>query len=127
VQQIADLARDVGGRDLLFPCGISQLRERLGNAFYLDERPKRRDWVLVGCERSRQIHRHFYNDDCPRIELCPRKLFDPRDALALMRCCLVDKKVELSGRVGFVPWGAELSLIEEALQMLLGLVPESAT
>jgi hypothetical protein len=119
VQSIPALARDVT-KPLLFPCGISELK-RTTAAFYLDERPSRQDWVLVGCTRSQQIHRHFYGDDCPRIELCPKHLFDARGGLALMRCCMVEKRVELSGRVAFVPWGAELSLIEEALRALLDL------
>jgi hypothetical protein len=94
---------------------------------YLDERPERVDWVLVGCERSRQIHRHLYSEDCPSIELCPKRLFDPRGALGLMRCCMVEKKVEVVGRTAFVPWGAELPLVEEALEALIGLTQEIAT
>jgi hypothetical protein len=124
VQSIPALARDVT-RPLLFPCGISQLK-RTTAGFYLDERPSRQDWTLVGCARSAQIHRHVYGDDCPRIELCPKHLFDDRGGLALMRCCMVEKRVELSGRVAFVPWGADLSLIEEALRALLDLPPEVA-
>jgi hypothetical protein len=61
------LAREIVARPLLFPCGISQLKRTVA-AFYLDERPSWQDWVLVGCGRQ-QIHRHFYGDDCPRIEL----------------------------------------------------------
>jgi hypothetical protein len=123
VQSIPDLAREVD-KPLLYPCGIAQLK-RSTKAFYLDERPARRDWVLVGCERSRQIHRHLYGEDCACIELCPRNLFDPRGALALMRCCLVEKKVEISGRVAFVPWGAEITLIEDALASLLQLARQA--
>jgi hypothetical protein len=124
VQSIPALARDVT-KPLLFPCGISQLK-RMTAAFYLDERPARQDWMLVGCARSAQIHRHVYGDDCPRIELCPKHLFDERGGLALMRCCMVEKRVELSGRAAFVPWGADLSLIEEALRALLDLPTEIA-
>jgi hypothetical protein len=124
VQSIPELARAVD-QPLLYPCGVAQLK-RSGEAFYLDERPPRRDWVLVGCERSRQIHRHLYGDDCPSIELCPRALFRPGGALALLRCCLVEKRVELRGRAAFVPWGAELPLVEEAIVRLLGLVTSSS-
>ncbi len=124
VQLIPDLVREVSEKAILFPCGISQLK-RITNAFYLDERPERHDWILVGCERSRQIHRHLYGEDCPCIELCPRKLFNAGDTLALMRCCMVEKKVELSGRVALLPWGAELALVEEALTALLQLAREA--
>jgi len=87
----------------------------------LDERPSRQDWVLVGCKRSRQIHCHVYGDDPPRIELCPKKLFAADGALALMRCCMVERSFSLFGNVAIVPWGAELSLIEDAIRALLEL------
>jgi hypothetical protein len=118
IQPILDLARDVAGRTLLFPCGISQLK-RTTEASYLDERPDWQEWVLVGCERSRQIHQHFYGRDCPRIELCPRRLFNVAGALVLMRCCSLEKKVDLTGRVALVPWGAELQLVEQAIASLI--------
>ena len=118
IRSIPELARHLDHKPILFPCRVSQLKG-IAQASYLDERPARQDWVLVGCERSRLIHRHFYGDDCPRIELCPRKLFGVDGSLALMRCCMVEKGFELSGRVAVVPWGAELSVIEEALRALL--------
>ena len=34
---------------------------------------ERHDWTLIGCERSLQFHRHFYGDEPPRVDLCPRK------------------------------------------------------
>jgi hypothetical protein len=74
--------------------------------------------IHVGCERSRHIHRHIYGEDCPSVELCPRHLFDAGDALGLMRCCMVEHKVELSGRVAVVPWGADLPLVKDALASL---------
>jgi hypothetical protein len=120
VQSIPELVRHLDGKPILFPCGVSQLKA-VTKAFYLDERPAREDWVLVGCERSQQIHRHFYGDDAPRIELCPRELFSDQVALGLMRCCMVEKGFQISGRVAIVPWGAELALIEEALQALIDL------
>jgi hypothetical protein len=118
IQSIPELARNLGDRPILFPCGVSQLKG-IAKAFYLDERPGRQDWVLVGCERSRRIHRHFYGDDPRRIELCPKRLFAGDGSLALMRCCMVENGFEISGRVAVVPWGAELSLIEDALQALV--------
>ena len=120
IQSIPELVRGVGDTPILFPCAVSQL-QGMARAFSLDEGPDRQDWVLVGCERSRRIHRHFYGDDPPRIELCPKKLFAGEGSLALMRCCMVEEKFEISERVAIVPWGAELSLIEEALRALLDL------
>ena len=35
--------------------------------------PARHDWVLVGCHRSREIHRWFYGAGA-RVDICPRVL-----------------------------------------------------
>ena len=118
IQSIPAMVQHLGDKPILFPCGISQLKAMV-RAFYLDERPSRIDWVLVGCERSRQVHCHIYGDEPPRIELCPKKLFVASDGLALMRCCMVEKSFELCGNVAIVPWGAELSVIEDAIRALL--------
>ena len=120
IQSIPELVGYLGDKPILFPCGISQLKA-MAAAFYLDERPNRQDWVLVGCERSRQIHHHIYGDDPPCIELCPKKLFATDGALALMRCCMVERSYKLSGKVATVPWGADLPLIEDAIRALLDL------
>jgi hypothetical protein len=122
IQSIPETVQHLGDKPILFPCGISQLKA-MATAYYLDERPSRQDWVLVGCERSRQVHRHIYGDEPPRIELCPKKLFAADGALALMRYCMVEKTFNLSGYVAIVPWGVELSLIEDALRALLDLRP----
>jgi len=121
IQSIPDLVRHLGDTPILFPCGISQLKD-ITQASYLDERPPRENWVLVGCERSRQIHRHIYGEDCPGIELCPRKLFAMDGSLTLMRCCMVENGFELSGRTAVVPWGADRSIIENAFLALLGIL-----
>lgn len=120
IQTIPDLVRDLDNKQILFPCGVSQLRGIAG-AFFLDERPARQDWVLVGCEKSRLIHRHMYGVDCACIELCPRTLFRDDAAPALMRCCRVERTFEMSGSVAVVPWGAERSVIESALRALVSI------
>ena len=118
IQSIPAMVPLLNDKPILFPCGISQLKRML-TAVYLDERPDRQDWILVGCERSRQIHRHVYGDEPPRIELCPKKLFVTGDAPALMRCCMVEGSFELRGNVAVVPWGADPSVVEEAIRALL--------
>jgi hypothetical protein len=124
ILSIPELVRNLADKPVLFPCGVSQLKA-LTKAFYLDERPPRQQWVLVGCERSQQIHRHCYGDEAPRIELCPRKLFVGDVALGLMPCCMVEGRFEISGRIAVVPWGAELPLIEDALRALLDVAKSS--
>ena len=92
--------------------------------FYLDERPPRHDWVLIGCERSRQIHRHFYGDDPPSVEMCPRELVDARsdpasDAPILTKCCDLEEGVIQDGATTVVPWGATLSEVHAGLRRLV--------
>ena len=118
IQSIPAMVPQLHDKPILFPCGISQLKAKV-SAAYLDERPDRQDWILVGCERSRQIHRHVYGDEPPRIELCPKKLFVTGNAPALMRYCMVSGSFELRGKVAVVPWGADLSVVEEAIRALL--------
>ena len=118
IQSIPAMVSQLHDKPILFPCGISQLKAKV-SAAYLDERPDRQDWILVGCERSREIHRHIYGDEPPRIELCPKKLFVAGNAPALMRCCMVKGSFELRGRVAAVPWGADLDVVEEAIRALL--------
>ena len=118
IQSIPAMVPQLPDKPILFPCGISQLKAKV-SAAYLDERPDRQDWILVGCERSREIHRHIYGDEPPRIELCPKKLFVAGSAPALMRCCMVKGSFELRGKVAVVPWGADLAVVEEAIRALL--------
>jgi hypothetical protein len=87
---------------------------------FLDERPARADWVLVGCERSRQIHEHLYGDRPPSREICPRLLAGSRTEPTLVKCCLLERGIERDGQVAVVPWGAELQEVEAALRDLVG-------
>ena len=91
---------------------------------YLDTRPAdRTDWVMIGCERSVQFHRHFYGDEPPRIELCPRRRsIHPQD-FTLAKCCLLERGVEYEGNRAVVPWGSNLDEIRAALRWLTGTGP----
>jgi hypothetical protein len=85
---------------------------------FLDEHPERRDWTLIGCERSLQFHRHYYGDEPPRVEMCPRKLAGSRSEPTLLKCCLLEYHIEQDGAIGIVPWGADLAMVEAALHQL---------
>lgn len=98
-----------------------------GTVDYLDQRPPRADWTLVGCERSRQFHRWFYGGDADRqVELCPDRL-TPADgdggSLTLLRCCLLERGIRVEGHRAVVPWGTNLSEVQSALRALTGLPP----
>ncbi len=104
----------------LVPCRSGGLDKLAAPVYFLDERPARREWTMIGCERSLQFHRHFYGDEPPRIEMCPRKLAGRRSEPTLLKCCLLEYHTELDGQVAVVPWGADLKMVEEALRRVAG-------
>jgi hypothetical protein len=102
----------------LIPCRAAGLNFS-APTYFLDERPARRNWTMVACERSRQIHRHFYGDDAPRVEMCPRQLVQDTGELTLLKCCLLEDHIEADGSCVIVPWGATLAQVQEGLQSLV--------
>jgi hypothetical protein len=119
--QIFDLVQLAAARPAqryLFPCRGSGIAPEGTTVFYLDERPPRADWVLVGCERSRQIHRHFYGDEPPYVEMCPRELSQPGVDPILTKCCNLEEGVVQDGTMTVVPWGATLNEVHAGLRRL---------
>lgn len=116
---IAKLARGQAAKEYLVPCRSGGLDDLGAPVSFLDERPEqRRDWVLVGCERSLQFHRHYYGDEPPRLEMCPRRIAGSRSELTLLKCCLLEFDIERVGQVMTVPWGTDLVMVERALRQL---------
>ena len=121
--EIADLARQAPAKEYLVPCRSGGLDQLGGRVSFLDERPaERRDWTLIGCERSLQFHRHYYGDEPPRVEMCPRRIAGARAELTLVKCCLLEFDIEREGNVMTVPWGTDLAMVERALHQLVGQV-----
>lgn len=88
---------------------------------YLDTRPPRRqDWLLLGCARSSQFHRHFYDDEPATVDICPRQR-PATGTPTLTKCCLLERGVEVDGQTAVVPWGANLDEVRSALRSLAGL------
>ena len=117
--EIADLAHQHPSAEYLVPCRSGGLDQLGGHVSFLDERPeKRRDWVLVGCERSLQFHRHYYGDEPPRVEMCPRRIAGARTEPTMVKCCLLEFDIEREGQVMTVPWGTDLAMVERALLQL---------
>jgi len=116
---LTELARGACPPAFLAPCRSGGLDNLGAPVLYLDERPERRgDWILIGCERSLQFHRHFYGDEPPRIEMCPRILAGERNEPTILKCCLWEFDIEHQGKVMVVPWGSDLAMIERALRAL---------
>jgi hypothetical protein len=91
---------------------------------FLDTRPaEREDWLLIGCERSLQFHRHFYGDEPSRVDICPRERTSESvpPVMTLTKCCLLERGVEYEGSRAVVPWGANLDEVRSALRLLTGV------
>jgi len=116
---LRDLAATVTPEAYLVPCRSGGLNDLGAPVYFLDERPKEREnWTLLGCERSLQFHRHYYGDEPPRVEMCPRMLTTPDRCPTLLKCCLLEYDIEQEGNRVIVPWGADLPMIERALHRL---------
>jgi hypothetical protein len=96
-----------------------------GDVSFLDcHPPERPDWLLIGCDRSRQFHQHFYGSEPRRVELCPKlRAVGPPGARVLTKCCLLERGVQVDGETAVVPWGANLDEVRAALRGLCGLPP----
>ncbi len=93
---------------------------------FLDTHPPyHEDWLLIGCERSRQFHEHFYLTEPSRVDLCPkaRVVAGPDGDRVLTKCCLLERGVEVDGATAVVPWGANLDEVRAALRALCGVPP----
>ena len=119
---IPRLACEHPARRYLLPCRGSGVQLAMPVEFLDTRPPVRRDWLLIGCERSRQIHRHFFGDEPEWVDICPRRRHDRRnEELSLVKCCLRERGIEVRGKTAVVAWGASLDEIRRALRLLTGV------
>lgn len=124
--RVHDLAAAHPASSYLLPCRgsvDSSGRTELGAPVaFLDTRPAvRADWLMIGCERSLQFHRHFYGDEPERVDLCPRARVESgsRGGPTLTKCCLLERGLDVGADTAVVPWGATLDEVREGLRHLL--------
>jgi hypothetical protein len=120
--ELSELARSRPATSYLLPCrGGGVFLDGAGTA-YLDERPERAPWTLIGCERSQQIHEWFYGERADQIDICPSNRPQSADSTGplLTKCCLIEQHIEICDDRVIVPWGASLAQISEALTALVG-------
>ena len=118
-----DLAATAPADSYLLPCRGAGT-ELAGEMSYLDTRPATRDeWVMIGCERSMQFHRHFYGDEPRQVDICPRKRVEEqsRGGRWLVKCCMLERGMEFADNRAIVPWGANLDEVRHALRLLTGV------
>jgi hypothetical protein len=106
----------------LLPCRGSGVAAGQETSFLDCHPPYHPDWLLIGCERSRQFHQHFYGAEPSRVELCPKqRAAGPPGARVLAKCCLLERGVQVDGATAVVPWGANLDEVRTAIRALCGL------
>ena len=106
----------------LLPCRGSGMPAGQQVSFLDTHPPYHPDWLLVGCERSRQFHQHFYGTQPDRVDLCPKaRAAGPPGVRVLTKCCLLERGIEVHGNTAVVPWGANLDEVRAALRALCGL------
>jgi hypothetical protein len=107
----------------LLPCRGSGFPDD-DDVSFLDAHPAYHpDWLLIGCERSRQFHERFYGEQPSRVDLCPKeRAAAPRDGgRVLTKCCLLERGLEVAGSTAVVPWGANLDEVRAAIRALCGV------
>jgi hypothetical protein len=125
VVDLADLAATRPAETYLLPCRGGGVEVPGAETVYLDQRPERRPWTLIGCERSRQIHEWFYGAPADGVDMCPRRAgpsagfpeVAPAGAV-LTKCCLLESEIAVEDSQVVVPWGASLAQVSEALAVL---------
>lgn len=107
---------------VLMPCKTSGVELPNADVAYLDQRPARQAWTLLGCQRSAEIHEAFYGDRPTRVDTCPRQFIaaDRTKSLPLLtRCCLLQQGLEKRDRTVLVPWGSSLREVRTAIEMMI--------
>ncbi|MDQ1421538.1 MAG: hypothetical protein QOJ52_3500 [Acidimicrobiaceae bacterium] len=128
VVDLSDLARSHPAETYLLPCrGSGFVADGAASVAFLDERPPRRHWTLIGCARSRELHRWFYGDLPETADMCPRVLAASRGGVGvgvgvtLTKCCLLEDRIDCDGDMVVVPWGASLEQVRQGLHAAAGL------
>lgn len=123
---VGDLMTGNQAGHYLLPCRGSGVSPTEPTSF-LDTHPDfDPQWLLIGCERSRQFHRHFYGSEPRSVDLCPKARSagaagGDQPGLVLTKCCLLERGVEMEPHRAVVPWGSNLDEVRAALRSLCGL------
>lgn len=107
---------------VLLPCQITGVEFGAVDVDFLDQRPDRADWTVLGCDRTRQIHEWFYDSPSDFVDICPRRFIanDPgSDVFTFSRCCLLQEGMEKGDRTLLVPWGSTLDEVRRGIDKIV--------
>lgn len=105
---------------VLLPCRATGVDFGETDVAFLDERPDRADWTVLGCERTRQIHGWFYGDEAKSVDTCPKRFFDDdSERVMLTRCCMLQEGMEQHDQTVVVPWGSTLAEVRKGIDALI--------
>jgi len=107
--------------EFLLPCAGAATRAEDDRLSYLDQRPSKRDWTMIGCARSQQIHTWFYGEPAPSRDFCPKRTATPDGTIVLSKCCMLEFGMEVRGTTVYVPWGSTLDAVREGLDAAVAL------
>lgn len=106
--------------NVLLPCSATGVDFGETNVSFLDERPDKVDWTLLGCARTRQIHEWFYDDETVSIDTCPKRfLTSESNPVMLTRCCMLQEGMEQQGQTAIVPWGSTLGEVRAGIESVV--------
>lgn len=121
IVHLADLAAQHPADCYLVPCRGSGFHPLGARTAYLDEHPPQpgpgEEWLLLGPERSQQIHEAFYGHPARIIDICPDNR-PPVDGPLLTKCSLLENESRMTKGQVTVPWGSSLAQVREALRTL---------
>jgi hypothetical protein len=103
---------------VLTPCRVPGFQVE-APSLSLDQRPAQEEVagaLLLGCKRSLEIYRHFYDTEPEWVNICPRDLAPQDGVPTIMKCCLYEFDIDIEGNRLTVPWGSTLRQLEAALE-----------
>jgi hypothetical protein len=122
IPEVLDLEELLGDDgEFLLPCAGAATDKGRVTLSYLDQRPARRDWTLIGCARSQQIHSWFYGEPAPIRDFCPRRIATSLGTVVLTKCCLLESGMEVSATTVCVPWGSTLDGVRAGIEAAVAL------
>jgi len=129
---LSHIVQDIPPEDLIFlPCRVTdrEMRDVCSGreALFLDKSPdvdgsRLSSSHLIGCSLSSRIFKELYSFE-PRLHnICPRGFCESEEIglPTIARCCKVKSGVQVDGDTVFLPWGANLCEVSEALRIALG-------